>query len=369
MRPRTQGEPTAAGEILAQMPIATRAHEEQGRRERRRENGTETTYGPGFFTLGETENMTSAAEACVIADGVLTIGGKLLLYAAPGAGKTTLLDHLAACTASGLPFLGRFKIDRPRRVLVVQGEMAGPELASHGQALLELFRDTGADQGLVFWLQTQLKLPRDYDRLRSALIHTHAEVLILDPFIRFFNGESTTQPEEVNRLFTCIDALLEEEELLVEAAIVSHHMNVSGARTAGSWAFEAWPSTIIRLDEVRGRRDARVVAFEKVRSPDSDLYRQRLTIVLNEEGYLAQSDSDGGSPIDGRGVDRLVAYLRSVGGEAWRKDAVADLMATLGVKTRQATNVISSAKRAGVIRSVDMGRQSRLVVVDTAASD
>ncbi len=310
--------------------------------------------------------MPSASEEYIVDGGVLTRGGKLLLYASPGVGKTTILDYLGASIASGRPFLGRFAVDRPRRVLFVQGELAMPELASHGQGLLESFGETDAEHELVFWPQTQLKLPRGMDLLRDALILTSAEVLILDPFIRFFAGDSTTQPEEVSRLFENIDRLLEDRELKVQAAIIAHHMNVSRNRTAGSWAFEAWPSTIIRIDRATGRRNARTLTFEKVRSPESDLYGQQLTVVLGEDGYLAQSGIDGGSTPDGQGVTRLVAFLRSVGGEAWRQEAVADLMTTHGVQRRQTTNIISSAMDAGVIRSQKFGRQVRLVLADDA---
>jgi len=338
-------------------------------REGRRQNGTETRYGSGFHTLAETANMASAAEEYVVGQGVLTKGGKLLVYAAPGVGKTTMLDHLAASLASGSPFLGRFAVDRPRRVLFVQGELAPPELATHGHQLLDHFGGSEAEHNLVFLLHTQLRLPRDYEMLLNAVQHTAAEVLVLDPFIRFFNGENSTQPEEVSRLFECIDRLLEDRDLNVAAAVVAHHMNVTGSRTAGSWAFEAWPSTIVRLDPIRGHTNARAMTFQKVRSPESTLYGQRLRVVLGDGGYRAESDFGGDSAPDGHGIAVLVAYLRGVGGEAWRKDVVAHLMSTLDVKERQTTNIITSARTLGVIRSIAVGRQTRLAVVDDPEVD
>ena len=107
----------------------------------------------------------------------------------------------------------------------------------------------------------------------------------------------------------------------------------------------------------------------KVRSPESTLYGQRLTVVLGEDGYLAESDLDGGSGYDGQGVSCLVTFLRGVGGEAWRRDAVAHLTATLGVKERQTTNIIGAAVKAGAISSVLVGREARLVAVDNAEAE
>jgi len=366
VRPRTQDEPTAVGDILAAAPNTSRLRDEAERQERLREVVGATAYGACFYTLEETRNMASAAEEYIVDGGVLTKGGKLLLYAGAGVGKTTFLDYLGASIASGQPFLGRFAVDRARRVLFVQGELARAELASHGQQLLERFSETAAEHELIFWLQTQLKLPRDFDVVRSAVAHTRSEVVILDPFIRFFGGDNSTQPEEVNRLFESVDRLLEDPALGVVAVVIAHHMNVARIRTAGSWAFEGWPSTIVRLDSARGRPHARTVTFEKVRSPDSGLLGHQLTIVLQEDGYLAE-DSDNSSTPDGRGIACLVDFLRAAGGEAWRKECVSHLIVALDVKARQTTNIITAAKNAGLIRAVEHGRQARLHLDATAA--
>src|SRR5439155_14307994 len=102
-----------------------------------------------LYRLSELADLKSAAEDAVIGGGILTRGAKLLVHAAAGVGKTTLMDHLIAALASGQPFLGRFRVDRPRRVLCIQAELAESELASHGQALLATFDGTPATENLV----------------------------------------------------------------------------------------------------------------------------------------------------------------------------------------------------------------------------
>ena len=367
--PRPPAEPTRVGDILQDDPLASRLREETERREEARRNGTATQFGPGLYTLGETRHMRRAAEEFIVDGGILTKGGKLLLYAGHGVGKTTMLDHLAACLAACQPFLGRFSVDRARRVLFVQAELSTAELASHGQDLLDNFDATPAVDGLVFWLQTQMKLPRDFDRLRATIVATGAEVLILDPFIRFFNGQNTVQPEEVNALFEAVDRVLQDPGLGVDAAIVTHHMNVAQARTAGSWAFEAWPSTIVRLDRVKGRHACRSLFFEKIRSPDSDLQDTRLTVRLGDGGYLVDDAALDNVGPDGRGVTCLTDFLRASGGEAWRKDAVAHLRATLVVHERQTTNIITSAVGSGLVVSTKVGREVRLGLVGEVDRD
>lgn len=361
-RPSTRTEPTAVGEIPHADPIASRLRSEADRHENEGLDGSGTRFGPRLYTLDETRRMPRAVDEAIIDNGILTIGGKMLVYAGAGHGKTTLLDHLAASLASGEPFLSRFDIDRPRRVLYVQAELTTGELGSHGRDLLEVFDETPAEDNLVFWLQPQLKLPRELDRLRQAVSETDAEILLLDPFIRFFDGQNTVQPEEVNALLDCLDRLLLDPDLNVEAVIVAHHMNVAKARAAGSWAFDAWPSTVVRLDLSSRLSDARRLTFEKVRSPDSDLLGRSLTIRLTERGYWADGTSLDSPTADGAGPDTLAVYLRSVGGWAWRADAVAHLRTTLNVKDRQATNIIRSAIRDGAVRSERVGRQARLLL-------
>src|SRR4051812_46849634 len=77
--PRTRSEPTPLSDILDEMPIGARLREQQERRAHDRENGTASIYGPGFYTLAETADMPGAAESFIVGDGVLTIGGKLLV--------------------------------------------------------------------------------------------------------------------------------------------------------------------------------------------------------------------------------------------------------------------------------------------------
>ena len=89
--------------------------------DRRAEASADPDDLPTVYTVGALAELPSADELYIIGDGILTVGGKLLLYAKSGAGKTTLLDFLAGPLSTGRPFLGRYPVDRPLRVLIVQG--------------------------------------------------------------------------------------------------------------------------------------------------------------------------------------------------------------------------------------------------------
>src|SRR5207253_3187495 len=114
--------------------------------------------------------------------------------------------HLAGSIASGRAFLGRYPIDRPRRVLVVQGELSTPEMASHAQQILSVGLAT---DNLKFVRMTDLKLPAGEALLRRLVEEHRTEVLALDPWYRLFEGESSNAPEQVNLVFDVCDRLLE----------------------------------------------------------------------------------------------------------------------------------------------------------------
>jgi energy-coupling factor transporter ATP-binding protein EcfA2 len=330
-------------------------------------NGSADLWRRRIFRLRETINLTSAAEDYVIGSGLLTRGGKLLLYAKSGMGKTTLMDHLAAALASGQPFLGRFAVDRPYRVLMVQGEISEPELATHGQDLLTTYADTAAADNLVFWLDTQLKLPSEEDQLIEVVREYGSEIVILDPFINFFEGESTDKDVQVARLTSTLDRLLENPSLDVQAVAVIHHANVTSLRTAGSYKFEAWPSTILKLEQVAGVPTDRYLCFEKIRAPGSDL-REKMQIRLGDEGYVpVDIDERAMQPV---GVTLVLNLLREAGGQLSRQEVIARMMARANVSARSVTTYLGQGLELGLITSHKVGKETiyRLADLDPATA-
>jgi energy-coupling factor transporter ATP-binding protein EcfA2 len=324
------------------------AHEALRTEWKRAQGQATQTAPPPFISLGSTRDLDTSDEDYIIGDGLITRGGKLMLYGYAGSGKTTLLDHLAASLASGTPFLGVHQVDQPHRVLYVQGELTRSEIASHGQDLLAVFENTEADDNLVFWRNTQLPLPDAEDRLRQAILDTGATVIILDPFNRFFRGENSMTQEEVGQVFRMIDRLLEDPDLGLAAAIVSHHMNVSKARMAGTYDFEAWPSTILRLDTLATASTTRKITYEKIRAPGSPYTRQVKTIELTEHGYHFAANERPSEPHAGPLLIRDA--LEELGSEAFRRDLISRGMAKTNSKERAVIGYIGQAVQQKLIQ-------------------
>jgi hypothetical protein len=273
----------------------------------------------------------------------------MLLYAGSGAGKTTLLDFIVGPLSTGKPFLGKYAVNEPRRTLVIQGELSQPEMTSHAQMLVAAGFDS---DNLVFARMTDLKLPRDEDRLMRLLEQERAEVLALDPWYRLFAGESSDKSEQVGALFDVCDRILDAGQ--VEATIVVHHANASGMRTSGSWVFEGWPSTILRLEAVAGIESQRILVFEKIRAPTSDLMGERVQIVLEEHGY-SLVNQEWEIPKAGAEYARII--VTEAGGQLPRKMLIERLMVKADCKERWAGKYLGEAVQGGLLQRVPFGAE------------
>ena len=295
-------------------------------------------------------DMPGAEDEFIISSGILTKGGKLLLYAGSGAGKTTLLDFIAGPLATGRSFLGKYAIDRPRKVLIIQGELSRAEMSSHAQQLVAAGYNS---PNLVFARMTDLKLPKGEGRLMKLIEQEQAEIVALDPWYRLFSGESSDKPEQVGMIFDVCDRILEGGR--VEAAIVVHHANVTGQRTAGSWVFEGWPSTILRLEAVAGVEAQRILVFEKIRAPSSDIMGKRIQITLTEKGYFPV-DTSWEPPQAGPELARII--VTGGGGQMRRKDLIERLMAQGDCKLRLANQWLGEAVQGGLLGKMDVGMET-----------
>lgn len=322
-------------------PSAERIREQAGANERE---------SAGILTVSELAALPSADEEYIVADGILTRGGKLLTVAKSGVGKTTMMHDLVGCLAMGRPWLGRYAIDRPRRVLVVQGELSLPEMSSHAQQLLGAGYDS---DGLTFARMTDLRLPDGEQTLRGLIAAAGAEIVALDPWYRLFAGESSNASEQVDSVFKVCDRLLEDGT--VEAVIVVHHANVTGLRTAGSWVFEGWPSTILRLELVPGLDDHRMLSFDKVRAPSSSLLGLQFQIALGERGYLAVIPK---APETGAGPTLAAQIVAEAGGQLHRQELVQRLMVRAGCKERAAAKYLGEAVQLGRLKRVPDGQMT-----------
>lgn len=113
-----------------------------------------------------------------------------LVYAERGAGKTFLLISMAMAIASGWEFL-RFKADKPRKVLYVDGEMDHREMLQRFKLLENGFKIEGKTVNhenlhmFLYGLQGDNPMPdiskqEDWKKIDDEIEKTGAEVIIMD---------------------------------------------------------------------------------------------------------------------------------------------------------------------------------------------
>lgn len=315
-----------------------------------------------LYRLEELAQLTSAAEDYVVDGGIATRKGKVMIVGKSGIGKTTFLFDMLACLGARRPFLGRFAIDRPYRVLVIEPELTESELASHGQRLLRIFAGTPAAANVEFLLETQLRLPQDRAALRALVRDQRVNVLALDSVLEFFSGDSSDKPEQVRDLLSTFDWLLQEEADL-DLVVIAHHENVAGGRAGGSWKWDAWPSTILRLEKVPGIATDRMVVFDKIRAPGFAL-PEKLQVRLSDHGYLQLAEE---KLPEGR-TDVIVQLLREAGGQLRRAELVERVATRTGKRERAAIGYVAQAKTEGAIAVHQVGREAVYRLADETAA-
>ena len=255
-----------------------------------------------------------------LVDQLLSVGGNLLLHGTAGSGKSTLVLHLAASLATGTPFLDTYAVPRPQKVMVLQAEMSLYDLKDHFDAIRTIYPSLGRKrrQNLVTSEGAAFREARSPERLADLLRELGIEVLVIDPFSSYFTGKSLDDALEVR---TALDRLSELADVVesLKAVVVVHHSpkawiangrSVQPATPAGSYGFEAWPSTLMRLEAPARESHNRTLVVVKSRAPR---LRQNasLEISLTDDGYVLRNPHQSNLRTEGQDprLRRLEAFL------------------------------------------------------------
>ena len=211
-------------------------------------------------SLAEIEENPPDEAAFIVDHGILPRGGRLLISGAPKTGKSLLAEHLALSVASGIPFLHRFPIDEPRRVLLLDRELSERALFDRLQEFIAHrpgYR-VGRDNMLVdHEHQLRLDLKDSYEPIAQLVEQNGADVVILDTAYKFFQGDMESS-SALMKVFDTMDKLIMNTGVSV---VLTHHQRkkISGQKrkdsdigdpdnVAGSFLWTGWPNATILLD-------------------------------------------------------------------------------------------------------------------------
>ena len=150
-------------------------------------------------------------------DGLLPIGGRVVITAPAKTGKTTLVAELVRSLVDGAPFLGRFVTGAVGRVVLVDTEMS--------------------ERQLVEWYgRRQLAQPE-----RVTVWTVRGSAATFDPCDDVL-GIAENDNTEVGRYLAALDALAREAG--IGEVVVIHHTGHEGTRARGASVLLGWPDAL-----------------------------------------------------------------------------------------------------------------------------
>lgn len=177
-------------------------------------------------------------------DGLVPGNGHTSLVAQAKTGKTTLIGNYARCLLTGEDFLGRFGV-RP-----LDGSVALLNFEMDARTLADWYLGIGvpSDRFHLLNLRGQANpLSTDAGRewLAGWLAKVEAEVVVLDPFGRAYNGESQNDAQEVRAWLVALDDLCRGAG--ASDVVVAVHTGWENSRVRGSTALKDHPDSLITL--------------------------------------------------------------------------------------------------------------------------
>jgi hypothetical protein len=195
------------------------------------------------------------------------------LHGAPEVFKTIFTLQLAESLATGKPFLGVWKVPKPRRVYFFETEMS---VAALGDRLRTMYAGQAPPNGVYFADEARLKqfrraadLQQKFGLLKEWVREVRAEVLMLDTANPFFRGKQSPNDETTAGAFF---DLLAEVPAKVELFVRHNHkprIDDSGgdaaAKIRGSGQFSDVPDLLLELCRPDKRTNEASLSVSKFR--------------------------------------------------------------------------------------------------------
>ena len=253
-------------------------------------------------------------------------GESAMLWAAPGTGKTLLTLTLAVMVAGGGSVLG-WNSPKPRRVLLVDGEMAAEDLQERVRWLIDTVKDIdteAADKNLHIlsrnWQKPDVDFPDLGDRegkaggasgqdvvLRTAQARG-AELVLLDNFSTL---AEVADENDAASMTPTLAFLLRLKQARIGCVLV-HHSGKTGDTYRGSSKLATTFEIILGLRPLEGGVATEGAAFElqwtKYRRKHNEAVRSRIVRLVKDTEGKPQWNAEATADDDLR---RLVAAVET----------------------------------------------------------
>jgi AAA domain len=153
-------------------------------------------------------------------------GDRVMFYGKPGARKSFMVMHMEICLAAGIPWLGKFEISQPRKVLYTDKEMGEQRSKWRYHRLVRGLGLENQELHFKLWPKPPFMVDsEDHTRLLATFeeMQWTPDVIIFDSFRRVLDGDENSSAD--------LNSFWNEISVLSEAGItllLIHHTNRQG---------------------------------------------------------------------------------------------------------------------------------------------
>lgn len=250
-----------------------------------------------------------------LVDQLFTVGSNGWVAAEPKVGKSWTVLELVYALSTGMPFLGRFAVKQPRRVIYIQEEDGLQRVLRRFKKLLkgDPSRQAPNDDFLLWSIRAGFKLDSAawMERLSQEIGSFSAEVVVLDVFNRLHGAKENDQQQ----MTAILNTLIGLTNRYGCSFIVVHHnrkpQQGDDARAnqmiRGSGVLAGWAECSLYLKRSK-EKDTIVVTPESKDTPEMDDFTITLTDTENGGIVLEMGDAlpaDHMTPADRAAIEAV----------------------------------------------------------------
>lgn len=250
-------------------------------------------------------------------DQLFTVGSNGWVGAEPKVGKSWVVLELAYCLSTGMPFLGRFAVKQPRRVLYAQEEDSIDRVKRRLKKLIkgDAIRPMPSDEYWQWSIRVGFKLDdlMWLERLRQEIVSYEAEVVILDVFNRM-HGSDENKQQEMTAILNNLNRMSNDYGV---AFIIVHHNRKpqqgdearGNQRIRGSGVLGGWGECSLYLRRSK-EKDTVIVTPESKDAPEMEDFQFVITDTANGGVVLEVGDVEPAVRMSKGDADAIEAVRR-----------------------------------------------------------
>lgn len=309
-----------------------------------------------FITVNELLSMEFPEETPVIADGILPMGGGLIIAGESGAGKSLLRLDLAIHLVMGWKWFD-MDISIKRKVFIFQFENTLNNEKYRLQKMLKGLEINILPDILDFSepsLRVDMSLKGDKKKALETVEKANPDVIIWDPLSSIHSADENKNIP----MREVLDSITEINRKTKTTSIIIHHFGKPGPdrdtdhRARGASAIRDWADTLIAMTlKSHEYKTLRYLEFVKVRNGP-----QHKPILLERDDHFIHrvTEEDVFCP-----PEKVREILSSMGGKVESQDTLKkEIIAKMKCSEKTARNAIKLAVEQIAIRAIKDGKRN-----------